>query len=191
MSPTVKNSFLHFEKPRASIVRSASCPQLVSRRVLQGRSLSMDAGRIPPTTMMIRNIPTRFTSISFISLLFERGFVCDFFYLPMDFRTGKNMGYCFVNFLDSETAKRFTNVFDNTRLGSTLSSKVLSVAPSNRQGLQENVALFRNSDLLSSNSLPYYKPLVRWGECGLVPLCPVSYNHIMTPTIQRYSLAAH
>ena len=44
------------------------------------------------TTVMVRNIPTRFTSLSLIEVLKDYGFdkTFDFFYLPMDFKTKKN-----------------------------------------------------------------------------------------------------
>lgn len=204
----VKNSFLHFEeeRPRGSSHRSSSCPPVVTtkpdspaidkRRSPSSTTTASDChcvdascvcdGSSPPsiplaaTTVMVRNIPTRFTSVSFLRLLDESGFngTFDFFYLPMDFRTGKNMGYCFVNFVASHFAHMFANIFHGTRLGVTTSTKVLHVSASRRQGLRDNVVLFRGSDLLSSFSLPYFKPFVLvWGE--LVPLCESVFHQIV------------
>jgi hypothetical protein len=117
------------------------------------------------TTLMVRNIPTRFTSVSFLRILDECGFrnCFDFFYLPMDFRTGKNMGYCFLNFTTPEFARGFASLFHGRRLRMTTSTKVIEISPSRRQGLIENVALFKASDLLGSLSLPHFKPLVLVG----------------------------
>jgi len=140
--------------------------------------------RVPPppppsiTTYMIRNIPTRFTSMSFVRLLEEYGFgkTFDFFYLPMDFRSGKNMGYAFINFKASESGLRFVDKFNLKRLPVSTSRKIVEVYPSRRQGLLENVSLFRTSDLLSSSvSLPYYKPLVAVEDGTLVPLSDVNF----------------
>ena len=130
------------------------------------------------TTYMIRNIPTRFTSISFIKLLEEYGFskTFDFFYLPMDFRSGKNMGYAFINFKIPETGVRFVDTFNAKRLPVSTSRKILEVYPSRRQGLLENVSLFKSSDLLTSSvSLPYYKPLVATEDGNLVPLSDINF----------------
>lgn len=132
----------------------------------------------PITTYMIRNIPTRFTSMSFVRLLEDYGFgkTFDFFYLPMDFRSGKNMGYAFINFKSPQTGIRFVDKFNLKRLPVSTSRKIVEVYPSRRQGLIENVSLFRTSDLLSSSvSLPYYKPLVAVEDGTLVPLSDVNF----------------
>jgi RNA recognition motif-containing protein len=128
---------------------------------------------------MIRNIPTRFTSITFVKLLEEYGFgqTFNFFYLPMDFRSGKNMGYAFINFVEPEIGRNFVSKFDQRRLPVTTSRKVLEISPSRRQGLAENIALFRTSDLLNAASLPHYKPLISTEKtCGsLVPLTETNF----------------
>jgi RNA recognition motif-containing protein len=141
-----------------------------------------EPAKLPPgaTTVMVRNIPTRFTSVSFLRVLDECGFrhTYDFFYLPMDFRTGKNMGYCFLNFLHSSYTIMFASLFHGRRLRMTTSTKVVEVTPSKRQGLAENVALFKASDLLGSLSLPHFKPLVLVGG-ALRPLSEKTFALIM------------
>lgn len=134
--------------------------------------------KLPPgtTTVMIRNIPTRFTSVSFLRILDDCGFrgAFDFFYLPMDFRTGKNMGYCFLNFIHFNYTIMFASLFHGRRLRMTTSIKVIEISPSRRQGLLANVALFKDSDLLGSLSLPHFKPLVLVGG-SLRPLSDRTY----------------
>jgi hypothetical protein len=136
----------------------------------------------PITTYMIRNIPTRFTSITFVRLLEDYGFgkTFDFFYLPMDFRSGKNMGYAFINFKSAEIGEKFCRQFNGKRLPVSTSKKVVDISPYRRQGLVENVSLFRTSDLLNSVSLPHYKPLVAVDDGTLVPLSDI--NFVIPPT---------
>jgi len=133
------------------------------------------------TTVMVRNIPTRFTSVSFLRVLDECGFrnAYSFFYLPMDFRTGKNMGYCFINFTHPSFTIMFASLFHGRRLRMTTSNKVIEVTPSKRQGLVENVALFRASDLLGSLSLPHFKPLVLVGG-ALRPLSEKTFAMVVS-----------
>ena len=172
----VKNGFLHFDISRSSSKnRRQSCPPKIS-------SVAFSTTHQYVTTVMVRNIPTRFTSISLLAVLEDAGFggTFSFFYLPMDFRTGKNMGYCFINFLYPDLAQMFANIFQGTRLGLTTSCKVLHVSPSRRQGLKENVALFRGSDMLSSHSLPYLKPFVMGFHGELIPLCHYMFEMIMS-----------
>lgn len=131
------------------------------------------------TTLMVRNIPTRFTSVSFLHVLDNCGFrsAFDFFYLPMDFRTGKNMGYCFINFIHHNYTLMFSSLFHGRRLRMTTSVKVIEISASRRQGLLSNVALFHDSDLLGSMSLPQFKPLVLLNG-ALRPLSERTYAEV-------------
>ena len=176
-----RNSFLHCEEaitgtsrpiklsrclscPALNLISPPPPPPLLPRRPTAQREI---------TTYMIRNIPTRFTSLTFVKLLDEYGFksTFNFFYLPMDFRSGKNMGYAFINFEDPHHGERFMERFNMKRLPVSTSRKVLEISPSRRQGLSDNISLFRTSDLLNSVSLPHYKPLVVDKSSGeLVPL---------------------
>jgi hypothetical protein len=80
----LKNSFLEFqpvgETRTNGTIRRMSCPD-----VLVGKTVATVPSRPPVTTYMIRNIPTRFTSLSFVRLLEEYGFsgTFDFLYLPV------------------------------------------------------------------------------------------------------------
>lgn len=130
------------------------------------------------TTVMVRNIPTRFTSITLIDVLKEHGFdkTFDFIYSPIDFRTKKNVGYAFINFVNPEYKEKFASTFQGLQLKATTSKKALDIISSRRQGFLENIGVFGASELLaSSHHLPHYKPLVMVnGE--LVPLTEELYN---------------
>lgn len=160
MRNVVRNGFLHFEEEPFAVKlqqRSSSSPPLFRRQEEEAAAM---------TTVMVRNVPTRFTAVGFFKVLDSAGFAntYSFFYLPMDFRSGKNMGYCFIDFATPEIAHSFTKAFDGTRLDGSIrtwSRKVLRVTLSSRQGLKNNVALFKDSELLYSTSLPLFKPFVR------------------------------
>jgi hypothetical protein len=190
-SIVIRNGFLETEKPR-SVKRCASCPPDIVFRCRSDSTVSTqvsdDIVANEMTTVMVRNIPTRYNAVSFLALLADCGFSSffDFFYLPMDFRTGKNMGYAFLNFTSSYYAQVFIAMFNNTPIGfSSSSKKVLDISISKRQGLVNNVELFRNSDLLSSESFTYYKPFVQvqvwvrseW-QLVLVPLTNEVFTYI-------------
>ena len=184
--------------PPAALPQPVILPDhpLVSTPVIQFRSdifhtvfvsPECERGRIAmpgsTTTLMVRNIPTRFTSVSFLRMLDECGFrgSFDFQYMPMDFRTGKNMGYCFINFVHAHFAAMFAALFHGRRLRMTTSTKVIEISPSKRQGLLENVELFKDSDLLGSLSLPHFKPLVLVGG-ALRPLSEKTFALVVSGT---------
>ena len=136
---------------------------------------------------MVRNIPTRYTSISLIETLKEHGFdkTFDFMYLPMDFKTKKNVGYAFINFINCEYKLKFIDAFQGLQLKATTSQKSLDIIPSRRQGFLDNIGVFGASELLSSNShLAYYKPLVMVNG-NLVPLTEELYDSFFVNTDQR------
>jgi len=122
------------------------------------------------TTLMIRNIPTRFVAGTFLAAMGAEWIpLIDFFYLPMDFRTGKNLGYAFVNFIHAYYAADFTTRYNGTCLNATTSRKVLLIYPSRLQGLQANIHIFKNSRLVTDSS-PHVRPLISLNGS----LCPLS-----------------
>jgi len=110
---------------------------------------------------MVRNIPTRFVASSFLAIVEQSGFndSIDYFYLPMDFKTGKNVGYAFINFTSPHSASLFRSQFSGKCLHSSTSRKQVEIIPSRLQGLKANVDMFRDSKLVAS-CLPQYRPLV-------------------------------
>ena len=136
----------------------------------------------PVTTVMVRNIPTRYTSLSLIDVLKEHGFdkTFDFMYLPMDFRTKKNVGYAFVNFISAEYVSKFTTVFQGMQLKASTSQKCLEIVPSRRQGFIDNIGVFGASELLTStNQQAHFKPLVMV-DGDLCPLDDKLYDRLVS-----------
>ena len=113
------------------------------------------------TTLMIRNIPLRFTPVSFRELVDEEGFSgrYDYLYMPMDFRSHRSLGYCFINFYEAESASEFTTKFSDRMFPSTNSDKVLAISAAARQGLHANVSSFKQSTLKQMPKMEF-RPVV-------------------------------
>ena len=60
------------------------------------------------TTLMLRNIPNKYNQRMLLQTIDEthRG-TYDFFYLPIDFKNKCNMGYAFINMLDTKHVLSF------------------------------------------------------------------------------------
>lgn len=115
------------------------------------------------TTVMLRNIPNRYTSGSLLALLDERQFqaLYDFVYLPMDFQNGVNLGYAFVNLIGHEEALRFKEVFQGFQGWRFDSAKVSEVSWAHpHQGLAEHVERYRNSPVMHPSMPDEYKPMI-------------------------------
>merc|ERR1719174_1414523 len=85
-----------------------------------------------PTTVMLRNIPNRYTRDMLLGRM-DEGYkgVYDFLYLPIDFSNGCNVGYAFINFRTPATCQRFTQEFHGAKSKHVLpgfsSSKICEV----------------------------------------------------------------
>lgn len=115
------------------------------------------------TTVMLRNIPNRYTQSMLLEVLIEQGFrgLYDFVYLPMDFRNGVNLGYAFVNLLTNEDALHFMCVFQGFSKWFVDSVKVCEVSWAHpHQGRQEHVERYRNSPVMHPSMPEEYKPMI-------------------------------
>merc|ERR1712193_236496 len=115
------------------------------------------------TTIMMRNIPSVYTSCTLVELLDIHGFGghYDFVYLPIDFRTGVNLGYAFVNFVSNLEAHHFILDFDSFRDWSLESFKICEVSWADPyQGFEDHVERYRNSPVMHERMPDEYKPRV-------------------------------
>ena len=131
------------------------------------RSMPNEGGEI--TTVMLRNIPNKYTRAGLLVALTEHGFdpaTCNNLYLPMDTESGCNLGYAFLNFVSHGHALEFKTRFDGCRLPSSGSRKVCSVVWANKQGLFQ----FSNG--------PPAPPLMPQLVSGMVP-APVAHQHLL------------
>ena len=121
-----------------------------------------------PTTLMLKNIPSRFDQEGLIVALepfgAHAGIHYDFFYLPCNPRTNKNLGYAFINFLSKSLLEDFSIRLSRVKLLDT-SEKLLEVLPARVQGLYANCQLFAES--ASEDSLKS-RPLAKCGTTGLM-----------------------
>jgi len=96
------------------------------------------------TTIMMRNIPNRYTPEDLLKEVISRNFgqKFNYFYLPMDFTSGVNMGYAFINFLSSQHVDPFYREFHGTQLPKYTTAKIIEICPASTQGYVENVTKF-------------------------------------------------
>jgi hypothetical protein len=110
------------------------------------------------TTLLLRCVPLHWYQCNLVKLLEEMGFKGKFnmVYLPMNFRSGENAGYAFVNLVDHATAIKLTEAARGRRLGETLACTEWS----NIQGYDGNVEHFRNNSVMHPSVPAFCKPAV-------------------------------
>jgi len=105
------------------------------------------------TTAMIRNVPNQLNRKQFVERLDQLGFwgLYDFVYVPIDRATRMNVGYAFVNFVNSESfrlcestlqGKRFLDKEDGDK---RRSGKPIIVSAAHVQGLENNERHFKDA----------------------------------------------
>jgi hypothetical protein len=123
------------------------------------------------TTLMIRNIPRKYTQRQLLTDLiavhdFSRE--VNFFYLPTDLGTCRNLGYCFLNFMCPHRAAAAKTALHKLRLSANAKSG-LSLGYADYQGLEENLRNVRRS-LMHRIKNREYRPLVADEAGVLVPI---------------------
>ncbi|XP_065872486.1 protein MEI2-like 4 isoform X2 [Euphorbia lathyris] len=104
------------------------------------------------TTLMIKNIPNKYTSKMLLAAIDEhcRG-TYDFIYLPIDFKNKCNVGYAFINMVDPQQIVPFHKAFNGKKWEKFNSEKVASLAYARIQGKSALIAHFQNSSLMNED----------------------------------------
>jgi len=116
------------------------------------------------TTVMICNIPIRFSQIDMLALINKHNFgTYDYYYQPMDLRTNCNRGFAYINFTHPYYIVSFYMEFQQLQW-----NKVVSQCNSNKRSLlfYANVqGKFANIQSLADKNVMYkpeemYKPVI-------------------------------
>lgn len=114
------------------------------------------------TTVMMRNLPNKYTQQMLLEELQDGGFRLqqdfDFFYLPMDHSNAANLGYCFINFVETALANAFAAAFQGKKMRRFNSNKTVVVMPASVQGYERNYAYYASTRVVQAED-PQYRPL--------------------------------
>ncbi|KAK8622417.1 hypothetical protein V6N13_117334 [Hibiscus sabdariffa] len=114
------------------------------------------------TTLMLKNIPNKYTSKMLLAAIDERGGgTYDFVYLPIDFKASFlflillqnkcNVGYAFINMIEPSQVITFYQAFNGKKWEKFNSEKVASLAYARIQGKAALIAHFQNSSLMNED----------------------------------------
>jgi len=104
------------------------------------------------TTLMIKNIPNKYSQKMLLSAVDERHKgTYDFFYLPIDFKNKCNVGYAFVNFINPLAIPAFHEEFNNRKWDKFNSEKVCEISYARIQGKNTLITHFQNSSLMTED----------------------------------------
>eukprot|EP00210_Caulerpa_lentillifera_P001764 g1694.t1 len=124
------------------------------RRVQQQKLYALDLEKIKRgedhrTTLMIKNIPNKYTQKMLLASIDEtlKG-TYDFFYLPIDFKNKCNVGYGFINMRKPMDIVPLVERFHNKKWDRFNSEKVCCVAYGRIQGKKALINHFQNSSLM-------------------------------------------
>jgi hypothetical protein len=148
-------------------VGAAAQPKQGQRAAARKRNLvsRFSAHDGPITTLMLSNLPCRVTQHQMVDVLDSLGFgdSYDLLYLPVGKPANKsgtsNLGYGFINFIDSDEAAVFAEEFQAYHFEGTNSSKLCAVRPAHIQGLASFLEHFQRN---ARKHLPP-GPLVHFG----------------------------
>jgi hypothetical protein len=122
---------------------------------------AVENGRDSRTSLMVRNIPNKYTQQMLLSEFTENGHgpgIIDFFYLPIDFKNRCNRGYAFINFVDYRDIISFHRRYYSKHWRTFNSDKICDITYARIQGKSAMLKRFENSALMEKDE--EYKPLV-------------------------------
>jgi len=144
------SSFNHNTGSHDSVPVPGPDPLAYLRLNLRVDCTAIAEGKETRTTIMIRNIPSRYTQQLLVDELVTSGFrgCFDFIYLPIDFRNGCSMGYSFANFMHPQDVIHFFTRWNGRRWPQFSSRKRCELAFARIQGKQALIEHFQHSRTL-------------------------------------------
>ncbi|KAK2993919.1 hypothetical protein RJ640_012793 [Escallonia rubra] len=126
--------------------------QIDSKKLFQLDLEKILSGEDTRTTLMIKNIPNKYTAKMLLAAIDEnhRG-TYDFLYLPIDFKNKCNVGYAFINMLSPSHIIQFYQAFNGKKWEKFNSEKVATLAYARIQGKAALVTHFQNSSLMNED----------------------------------------
>lgn len=116
------------------------------------------------TTVYVRHIPNKYTKEMMLATIDEKfKGTYDFFYLPIDFTSGSNVGYAFINFTSLDFLREFYKVFHGKKWAFFNSEKICELRYARIQGKTQCEKHFEHS-LLMSQPIQNYKPFLRGSD---------------------------
>jgi len=108
------------------------------------------------TTLMLRNIPNKYTQLTLQQEIDDNGFqsTYDFLYLPFHQGSKSNAGYAFINFRFPATAHRFRAAFSTYSFRRFKTKKTGNVCDARIQGLQSNKLHFAKRKSRNERNCP-------------------------------------
>lgn len=152
------------------------------RKTQQQRLYALDLEKVKNgedtrTTLMIKNIPNKYTQKMLLASVDEvlKG-KFDFFYLPIDFKNKCNVGYGFINVMDSRHIPPLMERFHNKKWERFNSEKVCCVTYARIQGKSALINHFQNSSLMHEDKkhrpVLFYSDGPQFGEAEPFPVGP-------------------
>jgi hypothetical protein len=135
------------------------------------------------TTVMLRGLKENLDRDAFLAILrrTQSDSSFDFVYVPGDFNTLRPQGFAFVNFVDHKSAQQFQQ-----DLPRELGTDAHVLWSDKEQGLDENVARYRNSPVMHSSLPEHFKPILL--RDGAVVSFPKPTKAIKAPKIKRTAM---
>jgi hypothetical protein len=107
-------------------------------------------GKDKRTTLMIKNIPNKYTLniiIKEININFKNKY--DLFYLPIDYANKCNLGFAFINFVESLQIIEFYDLYKGKKWKKFNSEKICELLYAKYQGKKELIGHFEKGKVLS------------------------------------------
>ncbi|GAX80354.1 hypothetical protein CEUSTIGMA_g7793.t1 [Chlamydomonas eustigma] len=124
------------------------------RKMQQEKLYAMDFEKILSgvdrrTTLMIKNIPNKYTQKMLLTTIDEHFHgTYDFFYLPIDFKNKCNVGYAFINVTQPINIIPFAERFHQKKWERFNSEKICHISYARIQGRASLISHFQNSSLM-------------------------------------------